>query len=51
MALLCVAEDILAARKICGFPDHFAKKGCSRCLKEFNGFGITKDFSGFNRDI
>ena len=50
-ALLCVAADIPAARKICGFPPHMAKKGCSRCLKEFHGFGITKDYSGFNRDI
>ena len=34
--LLCVACDIPAARKICGFLGHMAKLGCSKCTKEFH---------------
>ena len=33
--LLCVACDIPAARKVCGFLGHMAKLGCSKCTKEF----------------
>ena len=32
--LLCVACDIPAARKMCGFLGHMAKLGCSKCTKE-----------------
>lgn len=31
-ALACVACDIPAARKVCGFCGHRAFHGCSRCL-------------------
>ena len=49
-ALLCVAADVPAARKACGFKSHAANKGCSKCLKNFpGGFGEKKDYSGFNR--
>ena len=34
-ALLCVAADLPAARKLCGFLGHGAKLGCSKCTKEF----------------
>ena len=34
--LLCVACDIPAARKVCGFLGHMAKLGCSKCTKEFH---------------
>ena len=37
VALMCVACDIPAARKVCGFMGHGATLGCSRCLKEFPG--------------
>ena len=50
-ALLCVASDLPAARKVCGFLGHSARLGCSRCKKEFpGGFGESKDYSGFERD-
>ena len=34
-ALICVACDIPAARKVCGFMSHNALLGCSKCLKQF----------------
>ena len=47
-ALLCVASDVPAARKGCGFLGH---SGCSQCKKEFpGGLGEPKDYSGFERD-
>ena len=36
VALICVACDIPAARKIAGFMGHNATRGCSRCLKHFS---------------
>ena len=52
VALLCVACDIPAARKVAGFLGHNARLGCSRCLKEFpvNAFGERPDYSGFERN-
>ena len=48
-ALICVACDVPAARKVCGFVGHQALHGCSKCLKEFptKKFG---DKSGFDRE-
>ena len=46
---MCVACDIPAGRKICGFLGHNARLGCSRCLKEFLGGIGSKDYSGFDR--
>ena len=34
-AVLCVACDLPAGRKLCGFLGHSARLRCSRCLKEF----------------
>ena len=34
-ALLCVACDIPASRKVCGFLGHSATLGCSNCMKQF----------------
>lgn len=48
-ALLCVACDIPAARKVAGFLSHNANRGCSKCLKVFPGGFGNKDYSGFNR--
>ena len=48
-ALLCVACDLPAGRKVCGFLGHNATVGCSRCLKEFPGKVGSKNFSGFDR--
>ena len=49
-ALLCVAADIPATRKACGFVGHSTKKACSKCLNFFpGGFQEKKDFSVFQR--
>ena len=52
-ALLCVACDIPAARKVCGFVAHNSLLACSRCLKVFltECFGEKGDYSGFDRDV
>lgn len=34
-ALLLVACDVPAARKLCDFLGHGARRGCSKCKKEF----------------
>ena len=48
-AVLCFASDIPAARKLCGFLGHSAKRGCSHCKKEFpGGFGEQKNYGGFD---
>jgi len=49
-ALLCVACDLPAARKVCGFLSHSANLGCSRSYCNF-GTGMLghQDYSGFDR--
>ena len=49
IALMCVACDIPAARKCCGFKGHSANYGCSHCKKVFPGGIGCEDFSGFDR--
>ena len=49
-ALLCVACDLPAGRKVCGFLSHNAHFGCSRCWKKFRGSVGSMDFSGFDRE-
>ena len=47
-AVLCFASDIPAARKLCGFLGHSAKRGCSHCGKVFpGGFGEKRNYGGF----
>lgn len=52
LALSCVACDIPASRKLCGFLGHAAKLGCNKCLKEFKRVevegGHRTDFSGYD---
>ena len=48
-ALLCVACDIAAARKVICFLGHLAALGCSMCLKWFPGRVGCIDYSGFDR--
>ena len=48
-ALLCIACDVPASRKVCGFLGHSATLGCSKCLKKFPGKVGEKDYSGFER--
>ena len=49
-ALLCVACDVSAARKVCGFTGHASAAGCSKCMKRFKtgGIGTPSDYSGFD---
>ena len=47
-ALLCVACDIPASRKVLGFLGHSATLGCSKCLKKYPGSVGNKDYSGFD---
>ena len=53
IALTCVACDLPATRKVCGFKSHNATKGCSRCLKTFatNEFAQKPDYSGFDTSM
>lgn len=48
-ALICVACDLPAGRKACGFLSHNAKLGCTKCKKKFAGTVGSFDFSGFDR--
>ena len=49
-ALLCVACDLPAARKCCGFLSYSANLGYFRCFQQFSrGFG-RNNYSNFNRD-
>jgi hypothetical protein len=47
-ALLCVACDIPATRKVCGFTGHSSSHGCSKCTKVFQGSVGNMNFSGFD---
>lgn len=51
-ALICVACDIPAAHKVCGFTAHSALLACSKCSKSFptEAFGEKADFSAFDRE-
>ena len=49
--LLCVACDLPAGTKACGFLGHNAHLGCSRCFKKFEGIlGEGMNFSEFDRE-
>lgn len=50
-ALLCVACDLPAGRKVCGFLSHSASSGCSKCGKRFPGTVGSMNYSGFNRSL
>lgn len=51
--LIGCSSDIPANRKLCGFLSHAAKKGCSRCYKEFKSFASNRykrNCSGFDKN-
>lgn len=51
LALTCVACDMPASRKVCGFLSHNASLGCNKCYKKFNvQFGEPTDYGGFDRE-
>ena len=47
-ALICVACDIPACRKVLGFYGHMSRAGCSKCTKNFGFDGNKIDFGGFS---
>lgn len=49
VALLAVACDIPAGRKVSGFLGHSANLGCPRCYCEFSEGGPRRNFSNFDR--
>lgn len=51
-ALLCVAADLPAVRKTCGFLSFSAKQGCSKCFKTFKSgaFSEKMDYSGYEQN-
>lgn len=49
LALTCVACDIPATRKVCGFLSHNAELGCNKCLKKFeSNFNGSTNYSGYD---
>ena len=48
--LCCIMCDLPACRKVCGFSNYNAFKGCSKCLKSFPTahFGEKPDYSGYD---
>ena len=50
--LACIACDLPATRKVCGFSNFNANFGCSKCLKRFptSVFGCKPSYNGFNCD-
>ena len=51
-ALLCVACDLPAGRKVCGFVSHSAAKGCSKCKIVFSGGSVVCTcYAGFDRSL
>ena len=49
-AVMCASCDLPAGRKLCGFLEHAAFLGCSKCKKGFPGSIGQKDYSGFDRE-
>ena len=51
LALSCIACDIPATRKACGFLGHNAAHGYNKCMKKFSvSFGNPTNYSACNRD-
>ena len=49
LAVMCIACDIPAVRKMCGFAGHSACLGCSKCKHRFVSKSWGMDYSGFDR--
>lgn len=49
LAVMCIACDIPAVRKMCGFAGHSACLGCSKCKHRFEQKSWGMDYSGFDR--
>ena len=48
VVLLCIACDMPASQKVCGFTAHNSKHGCPKCNKELKtgSVGVATDYSG-----
>lgn len=49
LAVICIACDIPAVRKMCGFAGHSACLGCSKCKYQFKHQSWGMDFSGYDK--
>ena len=49
-ALIGVACDLPATRKVCGFLGHTANLGCSKCLVKFSEGFNKQNYSNFDRE-
>ena len=49
LAVICIACDVPAVRKMCGFAGHSASMGCSKCKCTFVHHDWGMDHSDFNR--
>ena len=49
VALLAVACDMPASRKVCGFLSHSANLGCPRCYCTFSEGSLHHNYSNFDR--
>ena len=49
-ALLAVACDLPAGRKVCGFLSHSANLGCSRCYCSFSEGGLQRNYLCLDRN-
>ena len=51
LALACVACDMPASRKVCGFLGHNALLGCNKCYKKLKSTCLGQvDYSGYDRE-
>ena len=50
--LACIACDLPATRKVCGFANFNSTFGCSKCMKQFVtvSFGAKPQYGGYNCD-
>ena len=49
--LSCVACDLPAVTKLCGYLSYSAKIGCSKCYKEYSCDVGARDYSGFDGSL
>ena len=55
LALACIACDIPATRKVCGFLGHRSTLGCNKCYKSFQqikeGDTMWTNYAGFDTSL
>ena len=50
LTISCVACDMPASRKVCGFLGHNSTFGCNKCYKTFSSGLSNVNYSGYDRD-